>query len=163
MEPLFFELTEVLKKQKEIVANMVDAAEAQNTALRELNAEKINAAVQELNKLTLKMAKYDPQREELQVKLENQLGLKKGAVLSDLINAAPLEIKRQLTELQGELKAHFDKLQQLNQLNSVLTKRALQTSTAVLKILNPTAGGTYHGDGRVTAADRPQSVLNKTV
>lgn len=163
MEPLFFELIAVLKQQNEIVQKMIAASKEHNSALRQADTEKINNAVQQLNKLALLMAKYDPQREELQVKLEKQLGLEKGATLSSLIKAAPADIKEQLKALQSKLQENFEQLKEINELNNLLTKRALQVNTALLKILNPTTAATYHGDGKVAGENRPASVLNKTV
>ncbi|MEG6616521.1 flagellar protein FlgN [Peptococcaceae bacterium 1198_IL3148] len=165
MEPLFFELIEVLKQQQQVVTNMVTAAQAQNQALRQVDAQALSSAVNQLQKLTLQMAKLDPQREQLQVKLEQNLGLKPGATVSDMLAQAPVEIQIPLKQLQTELKQQFDKLQQLNQVNRVLTQRVQQVNAALVNIMHPSNNSqTYQPGGKVNKETTSNlQMLNKTV
>lgn len=163
MEPLFFELTEVLKQQRAVVKEMITASEAQNQALRNNDLEALNNAVEQLNKLTQQMAKLDPQREAVQVKLEEILKLQQQATVSNLLAAAPIKIKIELKQIQMELKKDFQQLQEINEINSILTKRAQQINTAILKMFNLTGSQTYQNSGTLKKDHRPQTVLNKTV
>lgn len=165
MEPLFFELTEVLKQQQQVVTNMVTAAEAQNQALRQVDAEALNTAVNQLHKLTLQMAKLDPQREELQVKLEQTLGLKPGATVSDMLAKAPVEIQIQLKQTQAELIQQFQNLKEINKINKVLTQKTQQVNAALLKIMHPnTNNQTYQPGGKINKeTSNALPMLNKTI
>ncbi|MBM7856056.1 flagellar biosynthesis/type III secretory pathway chaperone [Desulfohalotomaculum tongense] len=163
MEPLFFKLIEVLKEQRKAVAEMIKASEAQNQALRQADIDGLNDAVKRLTLLARQMAGLDSQREEIQLRLEKDLRLKQGAAISDLLDKAPVEMKIELKQIQLELKKGFQQLQEINALNDVLTKRALQVNSAMLKIFNPRSGQTYQNSGTIKNEGRPQAVLNKTV
>ncbi|WP_031518043.1 flagellar protein FlgN [Desulfofalx alkaliphila] len=163
MEPLFFELTKILKQQRDVAKEILASTQEQNTALRQNDLPGLNEAIKQLTKHTMQMAQLDPKREEVQVKLEKTLGLKPGATISQMLPHAPAAVQKELKELQQEIKEHFDQLQELNQFNKVLTNRALQVNTALLKILNPGSGPTYHSGGKVTKEENKLEMLNKTV
>ncbi|MTI80219.1 MAG: flagellar protein FlgN [Firmicutes bacterium] len=163
MEPLFFELTEVLKQQKEVVKEMLTTAETQNEALRNVDVEALNDALKQLTIQTQQMAKLDPEREELQRKLENELGLNPGASVKEMLEKAPVDIKIELKQVQMELRKDFNKLQELNQLNKLLTKKAIQINSSIMKMYNPNDSQTYQGSGEVKSKDQSTKMLNKTV
>ncbi|MBO8138208.1 MAG: flagellar protein FlgN [Desulfotomaculum sp.] len=163
MEPLFFELIKILKQQRDVVKEMIKASGAQNQALRNADTQSLNGAVKQLTLLTQQMAKLDPQREEIQRLLEKQLELKPGAAVSDMLAKAPVNIQLELKELQMELKKDFEKLREINELNKVLTKRALEVNTAVMKIFTPGTGQTYQQSGKIESKEGPAGVVNKTV
>lgn len=163
MEPLFFELTGILQQQRDLVAKMLTTAEQKNIALRDNNLDELNNTVQQLTKLTLDMAKLDPKREEIQVRLEQVLGLERGATLTQMLPQAPLELQTHLKELQSEIKEDFNKLREINEINGVLTNRALQVNSALLKIFNPGNSQTYQPTGSVKQTAKGIEMLNKTV
>lgn len=163
MEPLFFELLEVLKQQQQVVQQMNSAAQQQSEALRQNDTAALNNAVNQLQKLTMHMAQLDPQREELQRKLAEQLGLTADSTLTAMLPHAPAAVKEQLTTLQGQLQQDFEKLQQHNELNKVLTQRAMQVTAGVLKIFQGNSSQIYQPGGKTKTSDPALQVLNKTV
>lgn len=164
MEPLFTALTEILTRQSETVKEQLKASQVQNKALRQLDNHKLDGAVKRLEKLTGQMAELDQQRELVQQKLEQTLNLKPGATLTELLPKAPFKLLFKLKDLSKELKTDLQQLGQLNDINSILTRRVLQVNEAMLEIFK--SGGdkkTYQQSGKVKQSNRSTAVLDKTV
>lgn len=164
MEPLFYELATILEQQGEVVKKQLEAARAQNQALRKLDTAALDAAVKELEELTSNMSNLDRQREEVQRKLEQALHLRDGATVSELLPKAPLELLFKLKGLTRELRKDLRKLDEMSELNNLLTTRAMQINDHYLEILK--SGGekkTYQNSGTLKQENRPTAVLDKTV
>lgn len=162
MESLFTQLIEVLSQQHQLVQQMNRAAQQQGLALGENDTTALNKALKELEKLTLTMAQLDPQREALQAKLAQQLGLAADSTLTALLPYAPKAAKPQLTDLQGQLQDQFRQLQNHNETNKILTHRSMQITSAVLKIFKG-SNQTYQPGGQRQTKDPAAQLLNKQV
>jgi flagellar biosynthesis/type III secretory pathway chaperone len=163
VEPLFFELAEILAAQGKLVKEQIKASGAQNRALRQVDIQSLQAAVQKLTGLAGQMAVLDKQRVQVQSKLEQALGLEPGATLSDILPGAPAALRDKLKELQLELKQDFEQLKSLNEINGLLTRRAMQVNETLLQIIASGGGETYQHSGALKRSDRPAGVLDKTV
>ncbi|AGL01702.1 flagellar protein FlgN [Desulfoscipio gibsoniae] len=156
MEPLFNELVKILNEQCSVVQKQLKASEAQNQALRDLDMQLLNQAVQQLEQQSITMKELDKQRETIQQQL--------GATVSDILPKAPFEIQLKLKEIQRQLKGDFQRISQLNEINKVLTMRAAQVNEVILNIFK-TGGSssTYRDSGAIQQKGRPAGILNKTV
>ncbi|MCL0080987.1 flagellar protein FlgN [Peptococcaceae bacterium] len=164
MEELFSELTEILKQQQTIVKKMLEITETQNLALQQNDLKLLNEAVQQLNKVAVQMAGLDTQREKIQEKLTIKLSLKADVTARALIDQAPASLVVKLKTILPELNGDFGKLRAVNQLNEILTKRAMQVNTALLNIFNPdNKAVTYQAGGGKKEGISQLKVLNKTV
>lgn len=163
MERLFAELLNILTQQQQLVQQMNSAAQQQSEALRQNDTTALNNAVNQLQKLTMQMAQLDPKREQVQKKLAAELGLAADSTLTAMLPQAPARVKADLTTLQGELQQQLNKLQQTNEVNKVLTQRAMQVTAGVLKIFQGTGNQTYQPGGKTKSTDPVVQVLNKTV
>ncbi len=164
MEPLFFELAEILARQGQLVKLQLNASQEQNAALRDFDTEKLDQAVKRLEELSAQMAELDSQREKVQQRLEKELGLKPGTPLSMLLPSAPLELVFKLKELTAQLKKDLQQLARVNEINNILTRQAMQLNEALLAIFK--SGGnakTYQNSGQVKDSGCSPAVLNKTV
>ncbi|KJS76645.1 MAG: hypothetical protein JL56_05105 [Desulfotomaculum sp. BICA1-6] len=164
MEPLFIELTRILTEQGQIIKEQLKASQAQNLALRRLDTESLEAAVTRLDRLTEQMSEQDRLREQVQRKLESALNLRQDATVIEMLPKAPLEIIFKLKGLTRVIRKDMRQLDELNGINNLLTKRALQVNEGLLELLK--SGGrkqTYQNSGELKQNDRPNAVLNKTV
>lgn len=163
MEPIFSELIAILTQQHQVVQKMNSAAQQQSEALRQNDTTTLNNAVNQLQKLAMQMAQLDPQREELQRKLADGLALAPDSTLTTMLPHAPTAVKGKLTALQGQLQQQFGELQQHNELNKILTQRAMQITSGVLKIFQGHSSQTYQSGGKTKTNDPTLQVINKTV
>lgn len=163
MEPLFLELTEILTEQSQIIKKQIKASETQNLALRRVDTESLEAAVKGLEELTVQMTELDRRREAVQQELENALNLPPGTTVTQLLPRAPLEQIFKLKELTRELRKDLRRLDELNGLNNLLTRRALQVNETFLEILKSGDKQTYQNSGTMKKGNRPTAVLDKTV
>lgn len=163
VEPLFFELAEILAAQGALVQEQIKAAEDQNLALRRVDIPSLQAAVRQLDELNGQMATLDKRREQVQQSLEQALGLEPGAALAGMLFAAPVALRDRLAELRRELKQDLDQLRRLNEINGLLTRRAMQVNETLLQIIASGGGETYQHSGALKRNDRLPGVLDKTV
>jgi len=164
MEPLFFELTDLLTRQNEIIKHQLGASREQNEALRNVDREKLDTAVRRLDELTGQMTGLDREREHIQRRLEEGLGMEPGATLQELLPKAPFELLLKLKGLASEMRDNLRQLDELNKLNNLLTRRVLQVNEAMLEIFK--SGGdkkTYQQSGKVKPSERSAAVLDKSV
>ncbi len=155
MEPLFFELAQILKQQRETVKQLLIQSEAQNQALRKNDVELLNNAVQQLNKLSGLMAEQDNRRQEIVDKLAYNS-------IKDLLPVAPVSLKTELQKVHIEIKNDLQQLQELTTLNSLLTRRALMVNQSLLNIFRG-GGQTYQPGAKLKQDKQPLGVLNKIV
>ncbi len=163
-ESLFKELAQILTKQGEIIKEQLQASNDQNLALRQLDTESLDAAVKRLDELAEQMSEQDRLREQVQRKLEKILHLQPDVTVAEMLPKAPLEIIFKLKELTAELKDNMRRLEEINSVNNLLTKRALQVNTDLLELLK--TGGhkqTYQDTGLLKDNGRTNAMLNKTV
>ncbi|MCG8401519.1 MAG: flagellar protein FlgN [Firmicutes bacterium] len=164
MESLFFELTQILARQGEILKEQLKASQEQNEALLRLDNEKLDAAVKRLEELSGQMTELDQKREAVQRQLEQALNMKPGATIMQLLPKAPFELIFKLKDLSKTMKADLQQLSGLNEINNILTRRVLQVNEALLEIFK--SGGdkkTYQHSGEVKHSHRSTAVLDKTV
>jgi len=162
VEPLFFELDQILKQQRETVRQLLGQSEAQNQALRKNNVELLNNAVQQLTKLSGLMAEQDNKRQEILDKLAHILNLKQGFSISDLLPEAPASLKTELQKVHTEIKNDLQQLKELTTLNSLLTRRALMVNQSLLNIFRG-GGQTYQPGAKLKQDKQSLGVLNKIV
>jgi len=164
MESHFNELTQILTEQGKTIKDQLQASRDQNLALRRLDTESLAAAVKRLDELAGQMSKQDRRREQVQRKLESALNLRRDVTVTEMLPKAPLEIIFKLKELIRNIKKDMRQLDELNGINNLLTKKALQVNEDLLGLLK--SGGRkeiYQNSGQLKENDRTNAVLNKTV
>lgn len=141
----------------------IKASEAQNLALRKIDMDLLNKAINQLEQLHTEMTELDKNREIIQLQLENDLEIKQGSTVSDILPKLPISMQDKLKELQQQIQLNYQKLAHLNELNNLLTKRAQQVNSAILNLFTNGAGNkTYRNSGTLNK-NKSTGVINKTV
>ncbi|CCO09141.1 flagellar protein FlgN [Desulforamulus hydrothermalis] len=162
MESLFFNLSRLLSALQEKLADMLQATEKHNQALRHNDMEALRLALQELHAITAQTRQLDRQREAVQAALEAQLNLPAGATLSETLQHAPAGLAREMHKTAGSLRQLTEAINSMAALNKILTQNAMQFNQILLAGCQP-AQTTYKPGGQATVAAEPLSLLNKTV
>ncbi|GAB6158054.1 hypothetical protein JCM39194_12540 [Desulfotomaculum varum] len=162
MESLFFNLGQLLTALQEKLADMLQATQKHNQALRQNDMAAIRQAVQELHAIAAQTRHLDRQREAVQAALEAQLNLPPGATLSETLRHAPAGLARELQKTAGSLRQLTEAINSLAELNKILTQNAMQFNQILLAGCQP-AQTTYKPGGQAAVAAEPLSLLNKTV
>lgn len=163
-EFLFKELMRVLAKQGEIIREQLQASCDQNLALRRLDTESLAAAVKRLDELATQMSELDRLREQVQRKLENIFHLQQDVTVTKMLPKAPLETIFKLKELTAKIQNDLRQLEEVNGVNNLLNRRALQVNTELLALFK--TGGrkqTYQDTGHLKDNGQTNAMLNKTV
>jgi len=162
MESLFFNLLQVLKLLNEKLAEMLQATEKHNLALRENDLESIKQFTKQLETISAQLKTVDYKREEIQVELEKLFHLPAGAALSEMIKLAPGGIKEELSAIAKSMKQTAAELTRLVELNDILTRQAIFFNNILLSALKP-APATYCPNGQTTEVKVSSLLLNKTI
>lgn len=162
MESLFFSLTEILQALNDNMTAVRKATENHNQALRNNDMEGIKGALKELDVLAVQTKYLDSKREDIQGQLEAKLGLAKGASLSDTLTQAPAQYAEALKSAATTLRGTTAAIQEIVQLNKILTQQAMQFNDVLLKVIRP-AKATYNPNGQADTTSKATSLLNRTV
>jgi len=164
MESLFYELLQVLERQREILKEMLSTARDHNMALRENDLGAIKEAVARGERAAARLKVEDQRREQLQAAIEKELGLPEGTPLSRVLPRAPEQCREALSLLAGEMRDTASNIARLVDLNGILTRRAMLFNEQILRLLKPGDGSTYQPTGKTASpAGNAPSLLNRTV
>ncbi|WP_066637338.1 flagellar protein FlgN [Desulfolucanica intricata] len=163
MHNLYEQLTECLKKQKNIADKILEASREHLEALKKNSLEGIKntAAKQEI--LIGELAGVQQLCAGHWDNIKNELGATEWADSESLLSFAPDGIKNELQVLIEEIRDLTAKIRETNEINKMLTQNALLFNKRLLTILRPRQGQTYKGDGAVDKRQLNISRLNLTV
>lgn len=163
MESLFFSLLQALNALNANLTEMRKATEQHNEALRNNDIEAIKTVLKQLDNISAQTKSLDNKREEIQTKLENELGLNKGTTLSNTLAHAPAHMAQDLDKAANSLRETTAAINDLVQLNKILTQQALQFNDVLIKAIRP-AQATYNPSGQTNAtSSKAPSLLNRTI
>lgn len=163
-EQLFSKLHRLMKEQEEIIDRLISAGEEQAECLRKNDIKKLQQIVQRQNILSAGLKALEKKRVQVQGALEKELDLPAGSALRELAARAGDPKRGQLEKLGLSLKEKINNLQQINELNRILTSRALQFTNFMLNIIcaqAPNAG--YTRNGSIKPGRENKSRINKSV
>ena len=143
MDSLLTELLAVLEQQNAILADLLTAAQKHNTVMLKNDTSGIMAAVMQLEELSQDLRKQDQQREFIQQRLADVLGLERQVIFSDIMaSAEKSQLALGLMKLAEEIRENMNKLGEINKLNHVLAARGLQFTSQILNIIMPNESNT---------------------
>ncbi|OPX88168.1 MAG: FlgN protein [Pelotomaculum sp. PtaB.Bin104] len=145
------------------MAGLYSACEEQMTALRNNDAEAIEAAVKRVNNMFADMTAVEEERLRIQAALDNELGLSPGGRLADVLPHASGETREKLDMLLKEMRSKADLLREVNKVNAIMTRRALTLNRIMLNAINQGEGLTYGVDGGVGQGSFKKLLVNKTI
>lgn len=159
----FDRLVDCLTREDGIMTGLCAACEAQMKALRDNDVPAIDLAVKEVYRLVAGLAAAEEERREIQAALDRELGLAEGSTLRDLLPHTSGVTKETLTILLKKMRSKADLLREVNNINAIMTKRALTFNRLILSAVNPDEGLTYRMDGGVGQGSYKELLVNKTV
>lgn len=158
---LFEELYSCLVEQEEVVGKLIECGNKQAEALRLNDLGEINRAVRDQVYWTERLGAVGKKQLEIREGIEYSLKLPPGTYLSNIIAAAPDEMKNKLIEIVNILSDRMQELKDVTEANRILTSQGLRLYTRLLKVINPEKNKTYGKTGEI--ADFDGSVLNREV
>jgi len=156
-------LVDCLTREDGLMAGLYSACEQQTAALRENDAEAIEAAVKQVNNLVADMTAVEEERRRIQAALEAELGLSHGSRLADVLPHASGGTKDKLETLLREMSSKADLLREVNKINAIMTRRALMFNRIILSAVNPEDGLTYGVNGGYDQGSNKKLLVNKTI
>lgn len=163
MESLFQDLADILETEKDYLKQLSDTAREHSRALRQLNTEVLQSAVIKEEKLTAALRKHDREREKVAGAIAEKFCLPEDAVLSMFVEKAPPSIKEELNALLQHMGKTAAELAEVNEINRVLTRQAMQVNQIALRTLGPKQNTVYTPDGRAREEAQPMSLVNKKI
>jgi len=164
MESLFYDLLQVLERQREILVEMLAAARDHNEALRLNDVDAIREVAVRGERVAARLKAEDRRREQLQETLEKELGLQDGTPLSGVLPYAPAQYRESLSLLAGEMRDVAGDVARLVELNAILTRQAMLFNEQMLRLLKPWDDSTYQPTGRpAPPVGNSPLLINKTV
>ncbi|MEG6521235.1 flagellar protein FlgN [Desulfotomaculum sp. 1211_IL3151] len=162
MESLFFNLKDLLRELNNELNKMLQATEQHNQALRANDLDAIKEILKELALVSRQIKILDAQRETVQTALEEGLKLPKGTTLTRTIAHAPQHLVQDLNRAAESLREITATIQNLVEINAILTKQAMNFNEVLLKTIKPIKS-TYNPTGQTTDNTPATSILNKTI
>ncbi|ACV61588.1 FlgN family protein [Desulfofarcimen acetoxidans DSM 771] len=163
MQNLFQQLRDCLNIQKNIAIKLFKASQQHLEALKRNNHTDIKATAGRQEILTGELVKIQNTCSGLQDEIKNELGLPAGTALSALSESAPGFLSHELLTLIQELRNLFVKIQDINEINNILTQNALSFNERLINILLPKQRLTYKENGVIDEKQPGISRLNLTV
>lgn len=164
MESLFFDLFQVLERQREILKEMLTATRNHNHALRQNDMVILKEVISREEKISTRLKVEERQREHLQKALGKKLNLPANTPLRKLLPRLPEKHSAKLSGLATEMRNIAGEIAGLVALNHVLTRRAMHFNEQLLRLLKPIQNSTYQPDGKSTSpVSCSPSLINKTV
>ena len=164
MQNLFEQLRDCLNIQKNVALKLLEATQQHLEALKKNNHTAMKASVNNLEILTGELAKTQRICSGWQAKIDSELSLPAGTSLSALSAYATGTLSNELLGLIHELRDLFVKIQDINEINKLLTHNALAFNEQLIKIFLPKERLTYKENG-IVDNNRPPVIsrLNLTV
>jgi flagellar biosynthesis/type III secretory pathway chaperone len=164
MHHLFGELSGILCKQLELTRQLLFFIQKQSVALSQNRAAAdLFELAREQKELSDIIAANEFKRKELQGKIIKILRISSDTGLKELISYARDSMQEDLKLFLKELGHCIKEIARQNNLNRIMTLKALSFNQAVLKMLNLDAGPTYHINGKLHKQEASFSLLNRTV
>lgn len=163
MESSFAELVDILSNQKNIIMKLTDTAREHSRALRQLDTENLLSIVGREEGQTATLRRHDAKREEVSRTLAGMLGLRADASLSEFAEKAPPRYKEGLGSLLDDMTGLAGELAEINHINGILTRQALQVNQIVMKAMGTANAQVYTPYGRTRQEQQSVSLVNKKI
>lgn len=161
---LFNDLVQILEKQNEILAGLLDAAREHSRALQGNNPAAIMAAVAKQENLSGALAALEQERASAQGQLTGPQELRGEAALRLILTHAPSPAAAgNLERLWRNMKENLTQLVEISRLNRLLAKRGLLFAERLSSLALPRGNDTYLQSGVLQKAGPPLSLMNKTI
>ncbi|WP_366923014.1 flagellar protein FlgN [Metallumcola ferriviriculae] len=163
MEQTFEELMGALKKEREIIDELVELAETETQLLINSDVQGLMQLVNTQQQAGNKLANLEKERLVLEKRLAGELSFEDENVrLTELIKAAGVSVPAGLQFLAEGMKKRYYQLGALNETNKLLIKQSLGYANKMLSVILPQRKTTYQESGAVKLANNA-SRLDQTV
>jgi len=142
---------------------LLELARRQSEALRRNDTASLAALAREMAGPAARLAENEQLRLAVQGRLALVLDLPEGAGLGELLLRSPDDIKELLAEVTPAISDQLKNLVVVNEINRLLTRRAINFNEKLLEVLNPGSGRTYRSTGEVRENGGSVSLINRTV
>lgn len=164
MSELFEQLCGLLDDEVERQENVLAVCKAQSEAVRTRDIEYLEAKTAALVALIQEVAKAAGERANVIRAIINENGLKSARLtLSDVVGAAPEPLRGRLADAHRRLRAVLNETRPVVLANASSLRKALQTMSDSLSILEPAAveGAGYDATGMGPAGVGPASMIDQ--
>lgn len=156
-------MVDCLYREDRLLSGLCATAEEQMVALSENDLKAIDTAVGRMNQLFAGISAIEEERRNIQETLDIEFGLDPNGALSKLIPHADAENGPKMDVLLKTMRSKAERLREVNQINAIMTKRALTFNRLILNSLVPEETVTYGAAGEVGPGGRNNGMINKTV
>lgn len=162
MEKVFNSLAVLLEGQKEIYKELLNLARLKQTELVKGSIETLDNLNKQEEMLVFQVGRIEEERFKCTNDLIDTYGLDKDAVLRDLIDTAPAEVKEILEDLQKSMTDLLKQLEKINNENMDLIKQSLRFIHFSLETMTQETQTTYTAD-RAIKVENLTKLLDKKV
>lgn len=162
MEKVFNSLAVLLEGQKEIYKELLNLARLKQTELVKGSIETLDNLNKQEEMLVFQVGRIEEERFKCTNDLIDTYGLDKDAVLRDLIDKAPAEVKEILEALQKSMTDLLKQLEKINNENMDLIKQSLRFIHFSLETMTQETQTTYTAD-RAIKVENLTKLLDKKV
>ncbi|NLI13194.1 flagellar protein FlgN [Pelotomaculum propionicicum] len=163
MESLFLNLIRILKQYDQTLAELLKTTEEHNLALRHNDVSEVLSTANRQDGLSRELKGQRRKLEETKRQLAGICCLPEKAVLSDFARSAPGPLAAELAELAQSIKEKILRLDEINIINRVLSRRGQIFTSKLVKIIARSGGGTYLGSGRLKNESKPLRIFDATI
>jgi flagellar biosynthesis/type III secretory pathway chaperone len=165
MANLTQQLIEALTVKQGVLAELLQAMEAEQRSIMEANVELLDAEVERKNEALARLQQSAALSRQLMAQLAAELGLPAAGTLSELLPKVQPPAKEELQALQGKLLAMGDLLKQAESTNRSLLDGALLTVNRTLDFFSRVFSrtNTYGEAGRMVGGGASPRLIRREV
>jgi SMC interacting uncharacterized protein involved in chromosome segregation len=144
---IFSEMNEILKQQKAIIVQLIQAGEEQVAALRDHDLAGLKASINRQGVCSSHLQKLEDHRLELEKKLAASLGRERWSGLGELIELAGSETRLTLKNIVDDISASVARLREVIEVSKIMLQLGINFNYAVLNTVGPDGTRGYGADG----------------
>lgn len=160
---LYEQMLDCLSQVKIIASEILSVSRLHLEALKKNKSDNLRIIVGKQETLIGKLTKTQKNCNEKKLEIGRIIGAPEEEPLSALILQAPEDLKNVLTSTVEDLKVMFAEIQDINDINKMLTQNALAFNELLISMFAPSQSHVYKGDGVVDKRQTSSSRLNLTV
>lgn len=149
MEPLFFNLKDILEEQKNVLKRLRDTAREHNRALRRLDMGALKESVGREEGLAAVLRRQEEKRRAVAAGLAAKLALPEESGLSAFAQKAGPGLKEELLDLLDSMAGIAGELAETNEINGLLTRQAARINQVMIRVFSPAHNQVYAPDGKM--------------
>jgi len=159
----FGDLYRLIKKYYSLVEALLSLAKRHSNLLCRDDVSGLMDVAREEETLAAKIGEEEKLLKNMLDELILALRLPVGSSLKDLSHLAPDEVRKDFTRILPALSDRLKEIIAVNDINRLLTQRAVRFNEKLLHTFVPDAGRTYQPSGNLRESAGRASLLNRTV